>query len=43
MTSKEQVIDPVEPNSTNKLKGDNPNDDNSTQGRDLIEQAFYSQ
>ena len=26
----------------NKLKGGNPNDDNSSRGRDLIEQAFSS-
>ena len=42
MTSEEPVIGPVQSKTKSKLKGGNPND-NSTQGRDLIEQAFSSQ
>ena len=42
MTSKEPVIDSVECNGKNKLKGGNPNNPHLSYGKDLIEQAFSS-
>ena len=42
MTSKATVIDSVYSNRKSKLGGGNPNVDDSTQGRDLIEEAFSS-
>ena len=42
MTSKEPVIDSVKSNRKSNLQGGNPNDDNPTQGRNPIQQAFSS-